>query len=121
MPPKKSPRPWLRIVSGRAGRSRGRTSAPRRSARDRRRTGGASGLRLAVVGTVGGLAGRGLAAERRQPPALRALAEERALAVRQVDLGVGEVDRDAGDARGADVHAEDRVRTALALLALQRG
>src|SRR3954454_12516785 len=78
-----------------------------------------SGLQLAVVGEVGRLATDDLAADRRQPPTLRALAEEQALATAEVHLCIGHEDLHSFDRRAVQIQPAYGARTRLLLLALE--
>src|SRR3954454_9931342 len=77
-----------------------------------------SGLQLAVHRRVRRVALR-LAADPRDLPAVRLLAQEQALAAGEVDLGVGELDVDVACRAGVGLDAADRVRARLLLLALE--
>src|SRR3954468_9157098 len=77
-----------------------------------------SGLELAVHRRVRRVALR-LAADRRDLPAVRLLAQEQALAAGEVDLGVGERDVDVACCARVELDAADRVRARLLLLALE--
>src|SRR3954451_7830717 len=77
-----------------------------------------SGLELAVHRGVRRVALRP-AADRRDLPAVRLLAEEQALAPGQVDLGVGELDVDVAHRARLELDAGDRVGARLLLLALE--
>src|SRR5918994_3153253 len=100
---------------------RTRRRGPPRSAAASARTGRASGFDLAVERPVARFALLGLAPDRADLPARRLPPEVGALAARQPDPGVREVDLGGNHLAALELQRGDGARTAPARLALERG
>src|SRR5215207_6618683 len=79
-----------------------------------------SGLGLALHRDVRRRAVRGLAADGREPPALRGQRQERAVAVVELGLAVGQVQVEPCDGAGLDLQAGDRLAARLLFVVLER-